>query len=235
MASVKLADLTNEITPTEGTGILDVLIEKFETRIQEQFDSGRLVGSEFAAAYVQGYTEILKASIGFLLEKDKSATDAMIGEATVVKQWGFAVTTDGDGDLVLGSSTGQGLIDHQVTDAENQIDLTIGEIAKIYADVALVGQKQETELAQTTSPTGGLLKDKADLIAAQTLGFASDTKQKILKQMLDGYAVTLSISGGTTPPDAIDEPAIDALVHEILTDVGSTAIDNTAATPDIGA
>ncbi len=235
MASVKLADLTNEITPTEGTGILDVLIEKFETRIQEQFDAGRLVGAEFAAAYVQGYSEILKASIGFLLEKDKAATDAMIGEATVIKQWGFLVTTNGDGDLVLGNSSGQGLIDHQVTDAENKVDLTIGQIAKVYADVALVGQQQETEVAQTTNPTGGLLKGKFDLIAAQALGFASDTKQKVLKQLFDGYAVTLSIAGTATVPDAATEGPIDALVHEILDDVGSTAMDNTAATPDIGA
>lgn len=235
MASVKLADLTNEITPTEGTGILDVLIEKFETRIQEQFDSGRLVGSEFAAAYVQGYADILKSSIGFLLEKDKQATEAMIGEATVVKQWGFAVTTDGNGDLVLGASSGTGLIDYQVTEQQNKVDLVIGEVAKVYADIALIGQKQVTEVAQTVTPTGGLLQSKDDLIAAQTLGFASDTKQKVLKLLMDGYAVNLSIAGTATTPDAATEPAIDALVFEILGDVGSTAMANSAATPDIGA
>ena len=234
MASVKLADLTNEIaSPTEGTGILDVLIEKFETRINEQYDAGRLTGSEFASVYAQGYADILKSSIGFLLEKDKSATDAMIGEATVVKQWGFAVSTDVNGDLVLGASTGQGLIDHQITDAENKVDLTIGEVAKIYADVALIGQKQTTEQAQTTTPTGGLLLSKNQLISAQTLGFASDTKQKILKQMFEGYAVTLSIAGTATVPNAATEPAIDAVVQEMLEDVGSTATVNTAAIPDL--
>ncbi len=235
MASVTLLDLTEEISsPSQGCGILDILIEKFEKRILDQYNEGRIVGSDFATVYIQGYTEILKASIGFLLEKDKAATEAMIGQATVVKQWGFAVTTDSEGDLVMGADSGQGLIDQQVLDATNKVDLTIGQIAKIYADVALVGQQQTTEIAQTTDPSGGLLGDKASLIQAQTLGFASDTKQKILKQMMDGYAVTLSISGGATPPDAVDEPAIDALVHEILTDVGSTAIDNTAPTPGIG-
>ena len=234
MASVKLADLTNEITPTEGTGILDVLIEKFETRIQEQFDSGRLVGAEFAAAYVQGYSDILKASIGFLLEKDKSAMEAAIAEATVEKQWGYDVTTDVDGDLVLGASTGQGLIDHQITDAESKIDTTIGQTAKIYADIALVGQKQETELAQTVNPTGGILQDKSLLIAAQTLGFQSDTKQKLLKQMMDGYAVTLSIAGVATTPTMAKEPAIYALTQELLDDLGSTATTNSGAVPDLG-
>jgi hypothetical protein len=114
------------------------------------------------------------------------------------------------------------------------VDLVIGQVAKIYADVALVGQQQTSELAQTSDPTGGLLKAKQDLVAAQTLGFASDTKQKILKQLLEGYAVTLSIAGTATVPNATTEPAIDNLVFEILNDVGSTALLNTAGAFDVG-
>lgn len=225
MASVKLADLTNEIvTPTEGDGILDILLEKMEARLQEQFDAGRITGSDFATVYAQSFAQVLQNSINFLLNKDKAAMDAAIAEATVEKQWGYDVTTDVDGDLVLGVSTGTGLIDYQVTDAQNKIDLTVGQVAKVYADVALVGQQQESELAQTSDPTGGLLKNKFDLIAAQTLGFASDTKQKVLKQMLEGYAVTLSIAGVATAPDATKEPSIDALTGEILADVGSAVV-----------
>lgn len=235
MASVTLADLTNEITPTEGTGILDVLLEKMETRLQEQFDQDRITGSDFATVYAQLYGNILSAAVQFTLSKDKSALDAMIAEATVEKQWGYDVTTDVDGGLVLGASTGTGLIDYQVTEQQNKIDLVIGQVAKVYADVALVGQQQETELAQTSDPSGGLLKNKFDLIAAQTLGFSSDTKQKVLKQMLEGYAVTLSIAGTATVPDAATEPFIDALTFEILNDLGSTAMTNSAGAPDIGA
>jgi hypothetical protein len=235
MASVKLEDLTNEVAvPTEGTGILDVLMEKFETRIQEQYDEGRLTGSDFATVYAQGFADVLKTSAAFLLDKDKAATEAMIAEATVEKQWGYDVTTDVNGDLVMGASTGQGLIDQQITDATNKIDLTIGQVAKMYADVAFVGQQQATEKAQTTDPTGGLLKNKFDLIAAQSLGFASDTKQKLLKQMFEGYAVTLSIAGTATVPDAATEPAIDALVHEILQDVGGSSTINATTPADIG-
>lgn len=223
MASVTLADLTNEIaSPTEGTGILDVLLEKMEARLQEQYDEGRITGSDFATVYAQTFGNVLGAAVKFTLEKDKAAMEAAIAEATVEKQWGYDVTTDVDGGLVLGASTGTGLIDYEVTDAQNKIDLTIGQVAKEYAEVALVGQKQETELAQTSDPTGGLLKGKLDLIAAQTLGFKSDTKQKVLKQMFEGYAVTLSIAGTATAPDASKEPSIDALAQEILDDIGTS-------------
>jgi hypothetical protein len=72
------------------------------------------------------------------------------------------------------------------------------------------------------------------LIKAQTLGFASDTKQKVLKQMFEAYAVTLSISSGGTTPGAAKEPAIDALVHEILQDIGGTSTVNAITPADIG-
>jgi hypothetical protein len=110
MASVKFSDLTNEIsTPTEGTGVFDKLLEKMETRIQEQYDSGRITGSDFAMVYMGLFQETLKSAITFLMNKDKSAMDAAIAEATVEKQWGYDVTTDVNGDLVLGASTGTGL------------------------------------------------------------------------------------------------------------------------------
>ena len=225
MASVKFSDLTNEVvTPTEGTGVFDQLMEKMEKRLQEQYDANRITGSDYANVYLGMLQSTLQQAVQFLLNKDKSALDAMIAEATVEKQWGYSVTTDGNGDVVLGASTGTGLIDEQITEQAEKVDLVTGQIAKVYADTALVGQQQETELAQTTDPTGGLLLSKQELIQAQTLGFASDTKQKVLKQMFEGYAVTLSIAGSATAPDASKEPSIDNLVGEILADVGSSVV-----------
>jgi len=220
--TVKLTDLTNELVSAPGDGVFDTLMQTAELRLQDQYDQDRITGSDFAQVYLGVMQEVLKSSIAFLLNKDKTAMEAAILEATVEKQWGYSVTTDVDGDLVLGASTGTGLIDEQISEAQNKVDLVIGQVAKIYADVALVGQQQESELAQTSDPTGGLLFAKKTLIEAQTLGFASDTKQKILKQMLDGYAVTLSIAGTATAPDCTKEPSIDAVCDELLADVGSS-------------
>lgn len=220
--SIKLTDLTNELVSPPGTGVFDTLMQTAEARLQAQYDQDRITGSDFAQVYLGVMQEVLKSSISFLLNKDKAAGEVAVIEATLEKQWGYDVTRDVDGSLVLGASVGTGLIDEQITDAQNKVDLTIGQIAEIYAKVALVGQQQETELAQTSDPTGGLLLAKKLLVDAQTLGFASDTKQKVLKQMMDGYAVTLSIAGTATAPDATKEPQIDALTGEILADVGSS-------------
>jgi len=72
-------------------------------------------------------------------------------------------------------------------------------------------------------------------MTAQTLGFQSDTKQKILKQMLDGYAVNLSIAGTAGVPETTKDAAIDQLSQEILDDVTtSVVIQSVAQTPDDG-
>jgi len=103
-----------------------------------------------------------------------------------------------------------------------QIDTAVAATAKTYGELALVEQRQETEKANTTDATGGQMKAKQDLMAAQTLGFASDTKQKVLKQMLEGYAVNLSISGSADVPETVLDSSIDQLSQEILTDIGSS-------------
>jgi hypothetical protein len=219
--TVKLSDLTNELDAAPGDGVFDVLIQTVELRLQDQYDAGRLTGSDFATVYLGALQEVLKSSIAFLLEKDGKALEQAILQATVEKQWGYNVDVDVDGELTLGNTTAAGMIDEQILEASEKVRLATGQISKIYADVALTGQQQVTELAQTTTPTGGILGAKKSLIDAQTLGFASDTKQKVLKQMLEGYAVTLSIAGSATVPDATKEPQIDALTDEILADVGS--------------
>jgi len=80
-----------------------------------------------------------------------------------------------------------------------------------------------------------ILKAKDELIAAQTIGFKSDTKQKVLKQMHDGFAVVLSIAGTGNVPEANQDAAIDQLAQEILTDIGSTVvIQSITQVPDTG-
>ena len=69
-----------------------------------------------------------------------------------------------------------------------------------------------------------ILVSKDKLIDAQTLGFASDTKQKLLKQMNDGFAVVLSIAGKGNVPESNQDAAIDMLTQEILKDVGSLVV-----------
>lgn len=204
MTDITLAQITNATTGDDGTGAFDVLMQVMELHLEEQYADGRITGSDYANVYLGGLQEVLKTSIGYVLQQEEA---------------GFK------GDAAA----------EQVLKIQAETDLVQGQVAKVYSEIALTDQKQITELAQTTDPSGGLLKGKLDLIAAQTLGFASDTKQKILKQMLEGYAVTLSIAGVATQPSTVDESAIDQLSQEILTDIGSSVdIQSSVQVPEVG-
>jgi hypothetical protein len=83
--------------------------------------------------------------------------------------------------------------------------------------------KQELEVIAATTRNNNDSTQKVLLMAAQTLGFNSDTKQKLLKQMIDGYAVNQSVySPGGDYPNATEGTGIDALANEILDDLSSS-------------
>jgi len=112
--------------------------------------------------------------------------------------------------------------------------ITGAEYATVYlgAMQAVLAQAVQFLLKQQSADKEAvLLIAKEELVQAQTLGFASDTKQKILKQMHDGYAVNLSIAGIGNVPEADQDAAIDDLTQELLTDVGSSVTIGTETVP----
>jgi len=161
MADIKLEDLTNATTVSDGTGVLDVLMKTINLHVVKQFDMGRITGPEYATVYVGALQSAISESIKFLL-----------GE----------------------------------------------QAAGLQAD--LLEEKIESE--RKNNGTDGSIDKKDALVDAQALGFKLDAKQKLLKSMLDGFAVNASVSGtlGNVPETTLDG-SIDQLSQEILSDLNS--------------
>jgi uncharacterized protein with ATP-grasp and redox domains len=97
---------------------------------------------------------------------------------------------------------------------------TISESIKFLLQEQVIARQADLIDAQIESEA---VKQK--LMKAQTLGFKSDTKQKLLKQMLDGYAVNLSLSTVVPViPATVQEATIDQLSQEMLTELGSSVV-----------
>jgi hypothetical protein len=101
--------------------------------------------------------------------------------------------------------------------------------AKMVADIALTEKqallaiaKTTTENTNTVDATGGAAKDTSDLRAAQALGFSNNTKQSLLKTMLDGYSTNLAIAGVADVPESTRDSAIDQLTQNILDSLTTT-------------
>lgn len=93
----------------------------------------------------------------------------------------------------------------------------------------LLGEQAADKQGDLIANQAATEESKKLLVEAQTLGFKTDTKQKVLKQMLDAYAAVLSLAT-TEPnvPETVTEQSIDQLAQEILTDVGSSVDIQTA-------
>lgn len=406
MADIKIEDITNSTTTTDGTGIFDKLIRAVELHITSQYDSGRITGTDYATVYLGAIQAIIQQSIAFSLEeqqagnkadliasqvlsenknnevgglidlqKIKISEDTSLSSAQIAKTYEdiassksstirsvtSAALSDGlikektesenkqnevDGvidkqklDIIQATflkaaqvleiplestrkdninaeqvtssiastvrsdtdSTKKNLLlqeqieseaikndpingvlikerllaDEAITESQEKIDLLQSQDSELLlngikdrlikdsqvASSAIkdsLVSKQELEVVASTSRNDLLSTSKIStdtesitssasrtirddsmntekelLVKAQTLGFASDTKQKVLKQMFENYAVNLSIAGVGNFPEAGQDGAIDHLVADILGEVGVTNIINTDTPVDL--
>jgi len=93
---------------------------------------------------------------------------------------------------------------NDTTRATNDTNRAIGELAalenKTTAEVSLLDQKRETELAQVsdlvaTGTVSGVIGKQKALFQKQTDGFDRDAEQKLAKIMVDTWSVRTSITG----------------------------------------
>lgn len=104
------------------------------------------------------------------------------------------------------------------------VQFLLGEqIADKQADLLI--QKIETEKAQTedtvtAGPVAGTVKKQQDLLTAQTDGFARDAEQKVLKIMMDAYAIQRSTDSAFAPPINADNTSIDHVIAKAADGIG---------------
>jgi hypothetical protein len=87
------------------------------------------------------------------------------------------------------------------------------------------------DVATITPNDGGLMDKKILLTSAQETGFKTDSKQKILKVMMDGLAVETTTGGVPLPIDMTQDEAIRKVANSIFEDwqEGTEFIPNTPA------
>ena len=234
MADIQLSQLTNSTNADDGTGVFDVLINAVELHVLDQYEEGRITGEDYSKVYLGSLQAVLAQSIKFLIEEqaaDKQAEllQEQIESENKKNELGGVIDLEKQKlqeeiDLVIGKTaeTYEAIqFSQQKTSRENQLNTRI--ITRTEAETALIGSKDLEQQAFTTR-TDAHNAQQIALMAAQTLGFTTDAKQKLLKQMLDGYAATLSIAGSATAPQTVISDSIDDVANDLLTDLSSTVV-----------
>jgi len=141
---IKLTDLTNGSTVNgkwEGTGVFDVLLKTINENINIQYDLNRIKDTDYATVYLGSLQSAMQQSIEYLFKeqlteaqidgvlKDNLLKDAQLKEqrnkeeAELEKQWGYDITRDVDDNLIMGNSTGNGIIDKQGIELDKNVDV----------------------------------------------------------------------------------------------------------------
>lgn len=165
----KVEDDNGAIT---GTGIFDVLMNTATKHLQVQFDSGKINGELYANAYIQVYQVTLQTAKDIWLQK--STSEAQL--ALLNKQ----------ADLLSAQIITEGIKGNNLS---KQTDL-------LSAQITLEGIKGNHLNKQTNLLDKQINSEdaKRDLYRRQIEGFDEDYKQKILKIMMDSWAVGFSVS-----------------------------------------
>lgn len=234
MSDIELTQLTNSTAEVSGTGVFDILINATELRIIDQYEKGRITGKEYATVYLGSVQAVLAQSIKFLLEEQQASKQAELIQEKIEsenknnEEGGVIDFTkqklQEEVDLIVGKTAEvyeNVQASQQGTNRENQLNSRV--ITKTEAETSLLNARDFEQQASTTR-LNAESSQKVALMAAQTLGFVTDAKQKLLKQMLDGYAATLSIAGAATTPAAVVSDSIDDVANELLSDLDSSVI-----------
>ena len=191
----KVEDDNGAIT---GTGIFDVLMNTATKHLQVQFDSGKINGELYANAYIQVYQVTLQTAKDIWLQK--STSDAQL--ALLGKQ----------ADLLSAQIITEGT---QRNHLSKQIDL-------LSEQITLEGIKRNNLSKQTDLLDKQINSEdaKRDLYRRQIEGFDEDYKQKILKIMMDSWAVGFSVSKDSFQasgiPATMQKTTIDDLYNSYI-------------------
>ena len=243
MTDITIANLTNKTDSTIGTGVFDVLAETIKLHLDDQFNEGKITGPEYATVFLGALQATLQQSLTFLLSEQEASKkidllDKQILEAEERIDLVIAQTAQAYEDIAASQAKTrrEGILNNkQVLKLEKETLLVTAqtadqafitnslrpeEVIKLQEEVDLLESRDAEQLAATIRSDLESTQ-KITLMAAQTLGFSSDSKLKLLKQMQDGFSVALSLGETATLPTVNDGPDIDALNAEILGDINA--------------
>lgn len=248
MPALTNADLTT--TTLDGTGIFDVLMRAAKAHLEEEFKKGRLKGPEYSTVYLGSMEAVLKASLDFLLQKNKNDLEATLlqkqielAEKEVLKAAAeldileaqllkvpqevllltaqTALTTQQTANAVIEGT----VLTAQKCKLDAEFDLLQETKLKTVQEKELLLWKVATEKAQTLA-TGvddnSVVGKQKLLYAAQTAGFTRDAEQKVAKLMSDTWNVRRTTDEATAAdPAHLGDTYVARAVDKMLTGVGA--------------
>lgn len=249
MLPLTTADLTQ--ATLEGAGVFDTLMRANKAHLEAEFNKNRIKGAEYATVYLGSLESVMRASVEFLLNRDKLSMESQLIEQQILLAQ--VQVTKAQAELAIlqqtvlkipheiallqaqtANTVAEGLnipMQGQVLYAqkcklEAEFDLLQMDKLKTNAEIALLTQKTVTEQAQTIElgvDANSVIGKQKALYAAQTAGFARDAEQKAAKLMTDTWSVRRTTDEGVVADgvNKLSDLHIGQAVAKMLAGVGA--------------
>ena len=212
----KVEDDNGAIT---GTGIFDVLMNTATKHLQVQFDSGKINGELYANAYIQVYQVTLQTAKDIWLQKSTSEAQLALlnKQADLLSE---QIITEGTQRVHLSKQTD--LLSEQIISEGTKRNHLSKQADLLSEQITLEGIKGNHLNKQTDLLDKQINSEdaKRDLYRRQIEGFDEDYKQKILKIMMDSWAVGFSVSKDSFQasgiPATMQKTTIDDLYNSYI-------------------
>jgi len=253
MATTPTTPPIEEITTIDlkGTGIFDELMQANKLYLEEEYRLGRIKGTDYSKVYLGSLQAIMQQSVVYalgwreafnkgellaaqiekinaeiLLLQQEQSNSIIKGELLAAQRDKEVLTKD----LIIAQTWAERaktVEDITVTEPPTVVAGIIGkQKTKIDSEVDLLGQKKNTELAQTVDlvesvPVTGVIGKQKDLFTAQTEGFTRKAEQALAKIMADSFSIRRTTDEELIAPGGLTDGDIKDVMNEAKVGIGA--------------
>lgn len=144
MADILITDLTQGVVT--GTGVFDQLMRTVKAHLNEEYQAGRIKGTDFSTVYLGALTTILEQANQFLLSKQEASLKATLLEKQILLA-----------DKEIEKATAQiALVQQQTENALAELEIIQNNASKVVAEVNLLtSQKAKVDQDVLNAVTEG--------------------------------------------------------------------------------
>jgi Zn finger protein HypA/HybF involved in hydrogenase expression len=167
MADIQFTEVTNSTTADNGTGHFDKIMQAMLRHVREEFDEGRIKGTDYATVYLGALQSAMQQAIQFALEEKlrEAQIDATVAD-TAIKQAQSAK------DLLLKDAQKATELDKLRTAGANR-DVLIAQRLLYYRQRDAFDDNRDQKVLEASLNTFGMIFSDADITANIPYGFVS--------------------------------------------------------------
>ena len=219
--NVSIDNITFDVT---GSGIFDTLMETATKHLTAQFNAGRIRQEDFATAYIDIYKYTLQAALEEWLKRgqieaeiEKIKADTEVSKVQKDKLLADINYTNAQKEKTEAETL---IIPLQGDKIKSDIKYTNAQIEESKEKLKLLAKQLELLAKQLETEDA-----KKALYRRQIEGFDEDYKQKILKIMMESWAVGFSVAKDSFEATGIPAPMQKVTIDDLYNQYILTELD----------